>query len=154
MVRTWLKSVLRNAVGIWGAVVLLVGLTSLGGCGGGKGEPPRFQVSGNITYGGQPVPAGSILFEPDGAKGNSGPAGFAQIQDGKYDTALDGEGVVGGPHVVRITALDGVANPCSSGGVILCPDYSVALDLPKEKATQDFDIPKSKPHPSESVHGP
>ncbi len=93
------------------------------------------------------------MFEPDKSKGNSGPASFAKIKDGKYDTQTDGEGCVGGPHVVRITALDGAAQPDSPDGVLLCPEYSTSVDLPKEKTTKDFDIPQggsgeAKPKPN------
>lgn len=126
---------------VFGAALLL-GLACLNGCGGADG-PPRFQVSGSVTHAGQPVPAGSIMFQPDGSKGNKGPAGFAKIKDGKYDTKIDGEGAIGGPHLVVITALNGVANPDSPDGVPLCPDFNTAVDLPKEKTTKDFDIPKS-----------
>lgn len=146
----------RTASRIGCGVVLLAGLMSFGGCGGGDGGPPRFQVSGNVTYGGQPVPAGSIMFEPDATKGNRGPAGFAKINNGKYDTKLDGEGAIGGPHLIRITALDGVAKPDSPEGVPLCPDYSTTADLPKEKTTKDFDIPKGggggKAQPKKNIY--
>lgn len=54
----------------------------------------------------------------------------------------NGEGTIGGPHTVLITALDGVAKPDSPDGVLLCPDYNATIDLPKEKTTKDFDIPK------------
>lgn len=123
-----------------GVAVALVGLLVIG-CG--KGGAARYDVSGSVTYEGQPVPVGSIVFEPDGSKGNSGPSGHAQIKDGKYDTTLeDGMGTVGGPHVVRIVGLDGKPAGELTQGTPLFPAYSTTVDLPKETTTQDFDVPK------------
>lgn len=72
------------------------------GCGGSSDGPPRFRVSGTVTYDGQPVHMGRITFTPDSQKGNTGPAGYADIRNGRFDTGQDGQGVVGGPHVVMI----------------------------------------------------
>lgn len=122
------------------AAVLFLGLGCLNGCGGKVEGPARFDVSGTVTYASKPVPAGSILFEPD--KGNKGPAGYAKIKDGKYDTKNDGAGTVGGSHTVRIVCLDGVAKPDSPDGVLLCPEYTTSVDLPKEKTTKNFEVPQ------------
>lgn len=109
------------------------------GCG--QRAPTLYHVSGTVTFGGKPVPAGSIVFEPDTSKGNQGPAGFASIKDGKYDTRDAGRGTVGGPHVVRITGLDGVPAEELPQGTPLFPEYTTEIDMPKKNATQDFDVP-------------
>ena len=111
------------------------------GCGGGDG-PRRFDVSGKVTHRGQPVAEGMIIFEPDSSKGNSGPQGFAAIKDGQYNTSRRGQGVVGGPHLVRISGFDGVSvSEDSPNGSPLFPTFSLDLDLPKESTIQDFDVP-------------
>ncbi len=113
------------------------------GCGG-SGGPTRYTVEGKVTFGGKPVPAGEITFEPDPAKGNKGPAGYGIIDDGRYATS-PGKGVVGGPHVVRITGNDGKASGESPYGRSLFESYRVEVDLPKQDTSQDFDVPASQP---------
>ena len=125
-------------------VAFCVLLASLG-CGG-HGGAERFEVSGAVTYDGQPVPVGSIVFLPDTTKGNSGPAGSAYIEDGRYDTREGGKGIVGGPHLVQIMGYDGVAvgeeiPACSP----LFPRYETAVDFPKEDTIRDFDCSGPKP---------
>jgi len=113
----------------------------LAGCG--KGGLQLYDVSGAVTFDGQPVPAGTVLFQPDQSQGCSGPAGLAIIRDGKYDTAGEGgTGVVGGPHLVRIIGLDGkTLDDMTPEGVPLFPDYTTTVDLPKENSTHDFSVP-------------
>ncbi len=111
------------------------------GCG--PGGPPQYHVSGTVTYGGQPVPTGQVLFAPDTSKGNSGPATAVRIQDGKYDTRGANRGTVGGPHVVTISGFDGKPDPNAElpEGRMLFSDYRVEIDLPKEAATENFAVP-------------
>ncbi len=121
-------------------VVLLVGVgLAASGCGGSSG-PARYRVSGKVTFKGQPVPAGRITFEPDAAKNNSGPAGYAEIKDGRYQTPAD-KGTVGGPHQVRIVGFDGRPVGESPDGTPLFPEYRTTANLPKGEGTQDFDVP-------------
>ena len=121
--------------------VVAIGLaTLLAGCG--EKGPARQDVSGKVTFNGQPVPAGQIVFEPDSAAGNKGPAGFAEISDGQYDTARAGQGTVGGPHVARITGLEG--KPVGNATVNpLFNTYEARVDLGDGASTQDFDVPAS-----------
>lgn len=115
----------------------------LAGCG--PSGPPRYQVSGSINYNGRPVPAGHVIFEPDAAQGNAGPAAYAKIQNGRYKTAAD-SGVVGGPMVVRINGRSGTGSPESPQGPLLFPrEYRAKIELPKEDTTHDFEIPPFNP---------
>jgi len=109
------------------------------GCGRSSG-PARYDVSGKVSYGQAPVPAGRIVFEPDDAKGNSGPPSYAQIKEGRYATP-PGKGTVGGPHRVRITGFDGRGAGESPDGTPLFSEYRASIDLPKEDATRDLDVP-------------
>lgn len=114
----------------------------IAGCGGDSG-PPRYDVSGTVTYNGQPVPEGVISFRPDGSKGNEGPAANANIIDGKYDTSVAGKGTVGGAHVVIIRGFDGEARPDDElpHGKPLFSEYTTNVDLPKSQGeTIDFDV--------------
>lgn len=130
-----------SALGRFSMVVALLAGVGLAASGcGGSGGPTRYRVSGNVTFKGQPVPAGRITFEPDTAKNNSGPAGYAEIKDGRYETPAD-KGTVGGPHQVRIVGFDGRPVGESPDGAPLFAEYRTAADLPPGDATQDFDVP-------------
>ncbi len=101
----------------------------------------RYHLSGTVTYDGQPVPQGEIQFTPNSREGNPGPGTFLKIEDGHYETQA-GKGVLGGKYGVRIVGYDGKANSQSDMGVSLFTPYAERIDLPKEDATQDFQIPK------------
>jgi hypothetical protein len=119
-------------------------LAVIAGCGGEDEGPPRYNLSGTVKYKGQPVPRGMILFRPDVAKGNSGPASEAEIVDGRYDTSKVGTGPVGGPHEVVILGYDGIAKPEEELplGAPLFSQYTTTADLPKSEqgATLDFEV--------------
>lgn len=116
---------------------------SLMGCGSGLNR-----MSGKVTFGGKPIPAGKIYFIPDGAKGNSGPSGYADIKDGAYDTSGEGgKGVGKGPMIVAIEGNDPAApvtdkNIPAGENVVksLFPRYETSVELNGE-ATKDFDVP-------------
>jgi len=129
-------------IGIY-ALPLMAMAFLLTGCGRSSG-PVCYEVSGVVTYNGQPVPTGYILFAPDKTKGNDGPGVNAEIRDGKYRTPA-GQGVIGGPHTATINSYDGrqfqagpVANPM---GKPLSAPIQIALDLPKQASTHDFVLP-------------
>ncbi|MDZ7618429.1 MAG: hypothetical protein U1E05_15600 [Patescibacteria group bacterium] len=114
---------------------------TLSGCGGRSGT--QHDLSGTVTFGGQPLPAGQILLSPNTAKGNAGPATIVTIRDGKYDTREANRGTVGGPHVATITGYDGKSDPAGElpDGRTLFSDYRIEVDLPNESTTMDFDVP-------------
>ncbi len=114
----------------------------LTGCG--ESGPTRYGVSGTVTYKGEPVPYGDIVFEPDSSKGNEGPAARATIEKGAYVIEKE-KGAVAGPLRVRIMGYDG--NPPPGGGTqphgkALFPEYIDKVDQPEDVATHDFAIEK------------
>lgn len=128
------------------------------GCGGDKSH----RVSGRVSFKGQPVPAGKIYFIPDGAKGNAGATGYADIRDGRYDTdAGGGQGCVGGPVIVVIEGTDPGAPPDRAKGdksqdvsaKLLFARYEVREELPQEDATRDVDVPASAARPPQPKAG-
>lgn len=127
---------------------LLLALTSTLTCfgcgGGGTGGPTRFPVSGKVTYKGQPIPTGFIMFTPDPGQGNSGPGTGAPIKNGVFETEK-GKGTVGGPHRVEITGFDGIPfteeGEEMTDGKPLFPKYQTTLDLPKNASEQTFEVP-------------
>lgn len=134
-----------NLLSIPRSLLVLLALYFVGGCGSAPDGPPRFQISGSVTFDGKPVPKGFITFEPDGSKGNKGPGGGAAIANGRFKTEA-GKGVVGGPHVVRIVGYDGVAATMEgeqlADGKPLFATYVSTVDFPKENGTRDFAVPK------------
>lgn len=124
------------------ACVALVALFA--GCGGDG----LYHLSGKVTFNGQAIPEGYIVFEPDGSKGNTGQSGRSTIRDGEYDTSdADGMAVVGGPHVIRVVAHSEPINPdVAVGGEVVMPPlmfppYTFNQDLPLEDSVVDFEIP-------------
>ncbi len=122
--------------------LMLAAVLALSGCTGASG-PPRYDLSGAVSYAGKPVPAGEIALEPDGSQGNTGPGSMAQIKDGKYQTE-PGKGILGGAYVVRIMGFDGIPAGDSSVGTALFLPYETRLDFPCEATTHDFTIEPSK----------
>ncbi len=123
---------------------LLIVLGFTAGCG-----DSTTRLSGKVTFNGKPVPAGKIYFIPDGAKGNKGATGYANIVDGTYDTsATGGRGSAPGAVVVAIegndpTATNKPAKGDTSGETTvksLFPRYETTLDV-SGSATKDFDVP-------------
>jgi hypothetical protein len=113
------------------------------GCGE-KGTQ-RYDLTGQVTFRGQPIPKGYMIFAPDREKGNSGPAAKSAIRDGQYET-IKGLGVIGGPHVVSIVGTDGVPYDQGEGvmnpmGRPMFPEYKVQVDLPKQSGSLDFEVP-------------
>jgi hypothetical protein len=126
-------------------IVLAVIAIATSGCG--KTGPQRFEVTGTVTYDGEPLPRGTIRFEPDASKGNRGPVGIAAIEAGRYSTAEEGaRGVLQGPLVVWITGLP-EANPNAEFQKPLFTDYRAEIELPpghRGPARFDFDIPAQR----------
>jgi hypothetical protein len=118
----------------------LSGLLLLSGCGGQTG---RFDVSGKVTFGGRPVPAGTVVFSPDMGAGNDGLQGIAEIRDGHFDTRATRRGGPGGAVVVRIEGFDGQPSEERPYGKALFPPFQLKVNLPRRDTSMDFDVPAS-----------
>ena len=126
--------------------LLATAALSAAGCGGS--DVDREDLTGAVTFAGQPVVFGNIEFVPDSEKGHSGPTGYADIVDGRYDTSLEGgAGVVAGPHLVRVTAYQEVPPPASEDETApsnakppMFFGYPIEADL--EGGVKDFDVPE------------
>ena len=109
-----------------------------------KSGPDRFDVQGTVIYDGKPLESGRITFAPDSDQGNRGPAGYAFIQNGKYDTTgADGKSPVSGPMKVLMTGYNNGTGPNQEALPPLFEDYTVSATVDPEKARQtlDFDVP-------------
>lgn len=76
----------------------LAGVLALAAAGCGSKPVP---VSGTVTRGGQPLPAGYVTFEPDAASGTTGPGATAPVAGGAFALPPD-HAVVPGKYLVRI----------------------------------------------------
>lgn len=112
---------------------------ALAGCGESE---KLYDVSGTVTFEGKPIPKGLIFFDPE--KGTPGTQGFANIENGKYDTANPGagKGIRGGTYAVRVSGFDGVQAPESPFGKFLFPEHEFKKDFPAQKQTFDYDVKK------------
>jgi hypothetical protein len=123
-------------------------LSILLGCGEGGNH-----VTGNVLFQGKPVPVGKIFFYPDSSKGNSGAPGWAEIKDGRYNTAAEGGSpVASGAMRVVIEGID--PNPPANAEspdvttTVLFSGYETTVDLSQGNTTKDFDVP------AEAAKGP
>lgn len=129
------------------AWLLAFAILLVAGCGS-ENRSDTFSVTGNITYDGKPLPKGNITFSPDASMGNKGPGAIAEIQDGNFATQ-PGKGISGGPYVLIINGYDGVPFPSGEGGMDqmgkpLFESYETKIDLPKEDAEHNIEVPKQK----------
>lgn len=111
------------------------------GCNSSADDPRTCHVRGTVTYGGQPIPVGVITFEPDPAEGGSGPQGFAEIVDGRFNTTQSGRGTTGGAQIVVVSGYDGQATEDSSSGKPLFPAWKTTVEVPRSTMTElDFNV--------------
>jgi hypothetical protein len=82
-------------------ILALLPCTLFVGCG--SGHPETFPVAGRITYGGQPVTQGTIMFYPE--EGRSAMGTIAADGSYRLTTFTDGDGALPGRHTVTITAI-------------------------------------------------
>ena len=105
---------LRGRSTVAAAAGLLIGAIS--GCSESLELPKTFPVGGRVTYNGEPVPKGTVTFQPD-----QGQSAVGEIQsDGSYHltTFAQGDGALPGHHRVFIVAntADPTKMPGSSPG--------------------------------------
>lgn len=84
----------------WRRPCQLILIAVLAGCS--RGGLPKVIVSGDVSYKGEPVKFGEILFYPTG--NTEGPVSGARIKDGHYEAAGKG-GVPVGTHRAEIRAF-------------------------------------------------
>ncbi|HJZ91248.1 MAG TPA: hypothetical protein VKE40_10270 [Gemmataceae bacterium] len=118
-----------------GGVVLLA---LAAGC---SSKPQMAQLSGTVTFKGQPVPAGWISFTPEAGKGS---VKVCQIKDGVYDSSKEPDpGIFPGRNLIRIGGFDGKKIPYWGQGKQIFNPVDDAIDVPTGASTRDFVIPES-----------
>jgi hypothetical protein len=97
------RLVLLGRLVLVSSAALILGL----GCSGNGLNLAK--VRGKVTYKGQPVKNGTVMFMPDDSKGTIGPPAVGTItSDGSYimSTESAGDGVIVGSHKVGITGVE------------------------------------------------
>jgi hypothetical protein len=123
----------------WAAAPALL-VVLVAGCGD---DEKLYDVSGTITFEGNPIPKGLIYFDPDPSAGTPGTQGFANIENGKFDTAASGKGKGirgGGVYIIRISGFDGKEAAEAPFGQFLFPQLELRKELPAQKQTFDYDV--------------
>lgn len=106
--------------------------------------PKVAQISGTVTFKGQPVPAGYITFTPDVATGTLGQVVGFQIQKGKYDSKANvPSGLPPGNYKIRIGGFDGIKIPLWGQGKQIFNPIEDSCTVPEISSTKDFEIPVS-----------
>jgi len=124
-------------------LLTFVGSANLG-CSS-QDNPDLVIVSGVVTYDGQAVPAGVVKIEPDASQGGGGPADYAKIAQGRFETP---KGVKPGAKIVSITGYDGVADANDeegmgfSMGTAIFSEYTTQIEVGDSDETRDFTVPK------------
>jgi hypothetical protein len=134
--RSFWSTIVRNA----GVVAVLVLVVTALGC---STKPKVSQLSGKVTFKGQPVPAGFISFAPDVANGNKGPITVLQIKDGVYDSSKQTPpGIPPGPYFLRISGFDGNKIPFFGQGKQIFNEWKdFEFTVPEGLSTKDFEVP-------------
>jgi hypothetical protein len=108
-------------------------------------KPKLAQLSGKVTFKGQPVPAGFVSLTPDVANGNNGQITVLQIKDGVYDSAQQNPpGIKPGPYFLRISGFDGKRIPYFGQGKQIFNEWrDLEFTVPDGTSTKDFEVPAS-----------
>lgn len=117
--------------------IALVLVIILAGC---SSKPKMAQLSGKVTFKGQPVPAGFISFTPDIGQGE---IRVLQIKDGVYDSAHQmPPGIPPGHYTLRISGFDGVRIPRWGQGKQIFNEWiDIDFTIPEGTSTKDFEVP-------------
>ena len=80
-------------------IALVLVAVVMAGCGGKQ----RMHAWGDVTFNGQPLPEGTIVFTPTDK--TPGPSTGGSIKDGHYDVPAKGGPYAGEGYTVEITAI-------------------------------------------------
>ncbi len=132
------------------AALSVVCVVVVAGCGDAGNR-----VTGSVTFDGRPVPAGKVYFKPDGEAGNTGATGYADIVDGRYDTAAEGARNVG--TGAMIISVEGNEPQGAAGGEdadvtskVLFLGYEIRQEIASGDVTLDIAVPADASLPPSS----
>ncbi|HWL07013.1 MAG TPA: hypothetical protein VNQ76_01235 [Planctomicrobium sp.] len=126
------------------AVLMTLGFAALIGCGQ-TNELDRIILSGQVSYDGQPVPFGSVWFEPTMSAGQMAPTGFAIIRNGQFKTKAE-DAPIAGPYNVRISGYPEETPRVDDEEqrIVLFPQYIMEMELVSTKVPMNLEVPKQQ----------
>lgn len=98
------------------SVILLIAAIAAGGCS--RQGIQKTELTGEVTYNGEPIELGMIHFKPK--QGTAGPMAAGSIIDGKYAVNASG-GVPLGEHTVEILGYVELPKPPNSPPIAPTP---------------------------------
>jgi hypothetical protein len=129
-------------------VSVALGMASVLLAGCGRDGVPRHVVTGNVTFQGQPVEYGTIVFEPEASVGRIAPRGMARVENGYFRTDRE-ESPTTGAYKVRVFGFDKARmkqNP-EPGEIVdtpeLFPEYTFQVQIPPPDGRLDVQVPES-----------
>jgi hypothetical protein len=123
-------------------LLLAAAALALAATGCGPSGPKLVKLSGTVTFKGEPVPAGYVIFTPPSGVGS---VRSIPIKNGRYDTSeMVGEkGVHPGPNAVRITGFNGKKEKFYADGKQIFNPVDEQFTVPDAGGTKDFVVPES-----------
>jgi hypothetical protein len=113
-------------------------LLVLVGC---ESKPTLTEISGTVTFKGQPIPAGDVSFTPEVSVAG-GQLQMYMVKDGKYDSTQTPEmGLLPGKYKVRINGYDGKQIPNFYSGKQIFNTVEEQIEITAGKMTKDFVVP-------------
>ena len=104
-------------------------------------KPKLTEISGTVTFKGQPIPAGDVSFTPE-VSVTGGQLQMYMVKDGKYDSAQTPEsGLLPGKYKVRINGYDGKQIPNYFSGKQIFNAVEEQIEITAGKMTKDFVVP-------------
>lgn len=104
-------------------------------------KPKLTEISGTVTFKGQPIPAGDVSFTPE-VSVSGGQLQMYMVKDGKYDSAqTPGSGLLPGKYKVRINGYDGKQIPNFYSGKQIFNAVEEQIEITAGKMTKDFVVP-------------
>lgn len=131
---------MRNALHLKLCCIVVMAVV-FSGC---SSEKKLSQISGKVSFKGEPVPAGYVTFTPDVGKGTNGQVVGFQIKDGSYDSNRNTPpGLPPGSYQVRIGGFDGIKIPMWGQGKQIFNPIEDNCTVTDGSSTKDFEIPES-----------
>ena len=133
--RLYLDSSSRDGLCLCGAALVAV---FAAGCGGPEG-PVRHGLYGTLTYEGEPIPFGIVVFQNTETLYDTA----CTIEDGEYENQ-DGKGHTGGKFRVSIEAWTKMAEPWEDEAPkLFAGTYAKEIELKPEDTELNLDFTKA-----------